>query len=357
MATTILSIVPELYSTKIAVSEDEKIIYHAEIIHDDNDLIKYDNIIEQIPLRIDSIIIQLRKDSVNIKTIEYVVAEGGLLRPCKPGVYTINKSMVGDLIEGIAGTDIINLGGLLAFTLANNLGIKSFVIDPASVDERSEMAAFTPHPSLRKKSLFHALIHKYLSRKYAEATKCDYKDLNIIFCHANERNVSVAAHKKGKVIDVNQAYMGYGPMGLCEIGTLPASDIIDLFFMKCYSKDEAIRLINTKGTALSFLETLSFKAISDAIMNKNKKAKLFLDAMAYQISKEIASHYVSLEGRIDVIILSGTLFSINSFTRNIMASITNIAPIFCYDKDYTFEALIDNALHAINSKTEIRTYI
>ena len=110
----------------------------------------------------------------------------------------------------------------------------------SSVDERSDLAAFSPHLSLKKKSLFHVMIHKYLSGKYAQSVKKNYDDLNIIFCHVSNRSVSVAAHKKGKTVDVNQAFMGFGPMGLCEIGTLPSSDIVDMIYKKCYSKNEIL---------------------------------------------------------------------------------------------------------------------
>lgn len=355
MKTTILSIVPELYSTKIAISENEKIIYESEIIHATDELVLCENTMEQIPLRRDAIMSQLRKDYVDVKSIHYIIAEGGLLRPCKSGVYSIDKKMVGDLIEGIAGDDVINLGGLLAFTIANNLGIQSFVVDPVSVDERSELAAFSPHISLRKKSLFHVMIHKYLSRKYAESLNKNYEDLNLIFCHVNERSVSVAAHKKGKVTDVNQEFMGCGPMGFCETGTLPSSDIVDMIYKKCYSKNEILNLIN-KGAAMSYLGTDSFDEITADFKDDNKKTKMFFEAMAYQIAKEIASHYVTLDGEIDAIILSGKIFSLNRFFKYLSKRIENLAKIECYPNDYTFEAMIYNVLKIVNGEMIVKRY-
>lgn len=357
MATRILSIYPKLYSTKMAVSDDNNIFYQYEIEHLNDDLILFENLMEQIPFRRDAIMNQLRKDNVNIKELQYVVAEGGLLRPCKSGVYVIDKNMVGDLLDGIAGEDVINLGGLLAFTIANSLRIKSLVVEPASIDERSELASFTTHPSLRKKSLFHALIHKYVARQYASSVKKNYDDLNIIFCHVSERSVSVAAHKKGKVVDVNQAYMGFGPMGFCEIGTLPISAITDMLFKKCYSKDEMLKLVNTKGTSFSYIGTDSLNKIISMFQNNDKKTKQMLEAMAYQISKEIVSHYVSLEGQIDAIILSGEIFSLNRFFKYISKRIEKLAPIVPYPKDYTFEALNFNVLQVVNKEMEIRTYV
>lgn len=357
MSVVILSIYPEIYSTKIAVSEDENIVYQSEIDHSKEDFISFENIMEQIQYRRDAITDRLHKDNVDIKLIQYVVAEGGLLRPCDEGVYHIDKSMVGDFIEGIGGEDIINIGGLLAFTIANTLRIKSFVVTPASLDERSEMAKFSSHPSLRKKSLFHAMINKYLCRRYANSVKKNYEDLNIIFCHVSDRNVSVAAHHKGRVVDVNQAYQGFGPMGFYEPGTVPVSDMVDMIFKKHYSKDEMLKLINRNATFFSYIGTNSCDEIINSLKNKNNKTKYILEAMAYQISKEISSHYVTLDCKIDTIILSGKIFSSNCFFKYLSERIESLAPIVSYPDDYTFEAMIYNVLRIVNGEIVIKKYV
>ena len=356
MSTVILSLYPEFYSTKIAVSEDKKIIYQSDINHSEEDFVLFDNIMEQMPYRRDAVMERLRKDNVDVKSIQYVVAEGGLLRPCESGVYAIDKVMVGDLLEGVAGEDIINIGGLLAYTIANTLRVKSYVVTPASLDERSDIVKFSPHPSIRKKSLFHAMINKYLSKEYAKSVNKNYEDINIIFCHVNDRNVSVAAHHKGRVIDVNQAYQGFGPMGFYESGTLPVSALVDMLFKKRYSKDEILKLVNINSTFFSYVGTNSYDEIMKSLNNKNAKVKQILDVMAYQIAKEIASHYVSLDGKIDAIILSGKIFSSNCFFKYLSKRIENLAKIVCYPEDYTFEAMIHNVLQVVDGKEMVKTY-
>ena len=165
MSTIILAISTEIFYTRIAVSKDDSIVYQKDINHTNEEFLQFEGITEQLPFRRDAIMNQLRQDSIDVKSIQYVVAEGGLLKPCESGVYDIDKNMVGDLIDGVGGDDVINMAGLLAFTIANMLRVRSLVVDPASVDERSELAAFFTHPITRRKSLFHALVHKYLSNK------------------------------------------------------------------------------------------------------------------------------------------------------------------------------------------------
>lgn len=355
MSTKILAISTEVCYTAIAISEDENIIYQYEIDHSKEDFLLLDNTIDQLPFRRDALMNQLRHDAVDVRSIQYVVAEGGLLKPCESGVYNIDKTMVGDLIDGVGGDDVMNLGGLLAFTIANILRVKSFVVDPASVDERSELASFSSHPVTRKKSLFHALVNKYVSNKYAKSINKNYDDLNIIFCHVGNRNVSVAAHKNGKVVDVNQAYMGFGPMGFFETGTLPVSNVLDLLLKKHYTKDEMLKLLNKDATFSAYVGTNSYDKIIEMSKNNNK-TKFILDVMAYQIAKEIASHYVTLDAKIDAVILSGKIFSNNRFFKYLSKQIENLAPVISYPKDYTFEALICNVLRIVNGEAPVKIY-
>ncbi len=355
MPTIILSISTEVFYTKIAISENENIVYQCDIDHSKEEFVMIDNVMEQLPFRRDAIMNRLHQDVVDIKSIQYVVAEGGLLKPCESGVYNIDKTMVGDLIDGVGGDDIINMGGLLAFTIANSLRIKSLVVDPASVDERSDLASFFSHPITRRKSLFHAMINKYLSKRYAQSVNKNYEDLNIVFCHVSDRNVSVAAHEKGRVVDVNQAYMGFGPMGFFETGTLPVSNVVDMLFKKYYTKEEMLKLINRNATFFSYLATNSCEEIMDSLKNNNK-TKHILEVMAYQMAKEIASHYVTLDGKIDVIILSGKIFGNKRFFKYLSKRIENLAPMVSYSEDYTLEALIYNVLQVVSGKKELKTY-
>ncbi|MBR5215237.1 MAG: butyrate kinase [Bacteroidales bacterium] len=354
MSTIILAIRTEVFYTSIALSKGENIVYQSDIDHSRDDFILMDEVVDQLPFRRDAIMNRLRQDAVDIKSIEYVVAEGGLLKPCESGVYEIDKIMVGDMIDGVGGDDVINMAGLLAFTIANTLRVKSLVVDPASVDERSEIASFFTHPITRKKSLFHALVHKYLSNKYARSLNKKYEDMNIIFCHVGDRNVSVAAHKKGLVVDVNQAYMGFGPMGFFETGTMPVSNVMDMLLKKHYTKEEMLKLVNRNATFNYYIHTNSCDEIMSS--HKDNRTDTILDVMSYQIAKEIASHYVTLEGKIDAIILSGKIFSDKRFFKYLSTRIEDIAPIASYPKDYTIEAMVYNVLQTVKGEKKVKTY-
>ena len=65
-------------------------------------------------------------------------------------------------------------------------------------------------PLLPRISIFHALNHKAVGRRYAANCDANYEDLNLIICHLGG-GISVAAHRKGRAVDVNNALDGEGP--------------------------------------------------------------------------------------------------------------------------------------------------
>lgn len=50
--------------------------------------------------------------------------------------------------------------------------------------------------------------------------------------------ISISAHHRGKVVDVNNALNGEGPFSPERAGTLPARQLVDLCFSGKYSYDE-----------------------------------------------------------------------------------------------------------------------
>lgn len=357
MSDTYLVVITDDSVTKIAVCESENIIYQCDIIHD-NDAVTVDMaMIEQMAVRRNAVLSQLKNDGVNLADIRYVIAEGGLLNPCVSGIYSINKPLVEDLLDGMNGVDVVNLGGLVAFGVANILGVKSFVVDPASIDERSDVARFVSHSALRKKSLFHAMIHKYLGYLYSLSIHSDYKKLNLVICHVDDKTVSVAAHKEGVVVDVNQAYLGYGAFGLQQSGTVPASNILSMVYFKHHTEQEIKDLLLHSGSFQYYLGTSSVDKISAMLRDGNKKARQIVDACAYQISKEIASCLIPLDGKIDAVLLSGKIFSVNRFFKYISKRIENMAPISVYVEDFRLKALIFNMMKYLNGDLKAIEYV
>jgi len=142
-------------------------------------------------------------------------------------VLVVNVVMIAVLNSGVQGKHASNLGGLIAADICRDLpDAKPYIADPVVVDELQDVARITGHPDIKRVSIFHALNQKATARTYAQSCGMNYEDLNLIIVHLGG-GISVGAHKKGRVIDVNNALDGDGPFSPERSGSLPIGALID----------------------------------------------------------------------------------------------------------------------------------
>ena len=171
----ILAINPGSTSTKIAIYKEEKEFYAETIIHHAWDLKEFKGIMDQYELRKNIIIKKLANRGINLENIDCIVGRGGLVKPIPSGIYTINEAMREDLRANLLGEHASNLGGLLAFDIADSLPkTKAFIADPVVVDELEYIARYSGHPSIQRRSIFHALNQKAVARTYAKDINSKY---------------------------------------------------------------------------------------------------------------------------------------------------------------------------------------
>lgn len=354
--TDLLIIYPEARETKIAVYRTTDPIFLRSIKHSEEELEKFDTIPDQKDYRKNLIISELERNGIDLLRVELVMSRGGMVKPVSQGVYQINEAMVRDLAIGVMGTHATNLGGILAFDIANELGVKAYMANPVVVDELSDVARITGHPLFKRKSIFHALNQKHVANKYAKSINKKYEDLNLIICHIGSSGISVGAHEKGRVVDVNQAFDGGGPFSVCRTGTLPVGQLIDLCFSGKYNETEIHDMTATKGGYHAYLGTSDIMEINQMLAEGNELALNVSYALSYQLSKEIASHYATLSGDIDAIILTGMIFDSERFLDNVKQRIGGMAPIALYPSVNDFEALATFGWQVRKNEVEIKEY-
>ena len=77
----ILVINPGSTSTKIAIYQQERVIFLKTIRHTPEELRKYKRITDQFEFRRDVIINELKGADVHVETIDAVIGRGGLVKP------------------------------------------------------------------------------------------------------------------------------------------------------------------------------------------------------------------------------------------------------------------------------------
>ncbi len=352
----ILAINPGSTSTKFGLYREDTLLFETTLRHSSEELGIYKSVSEQFSFRKEVILAELKLRNVNMSDIRVIVGRGGLLKPIESGIYEVNDAMKNDLIKAERGEHASNLGALIADNIASSLpDAKAYIVDPVVVDEMQEIARISGSPLLERKSIFHALNQKAIARHHAKAVGKRYEDLNLIVAHMGG-GISVGAHRKGKVVDVNNALDGDGPFSPERSGGLPAGQLVELCFSGKYTKQEIKAMITGKGGMVAYLGTNSFKDICEQSEGGNEYFTLIRRAASYQIAKEIGALAAVLEGEVDAIILTGGMAYQPSNTNDISRMISSFAPVFIYPGEDEIKALAYNGLLVLKGEIDAKVY-
>lgn len=352
----ILAINPGSTSTKIAVFDNNKQVFLKNIKHTSEEIDNFEKITDQYEFRKNIILSELKEANIDISSISIIVGRGGLIKPIESGVYEVNESMIEDLKVGVLGQHASNLGGLIANDIAKSLpNAKAFIADPVVVDELDELARISGHPNFKRVSIFHALNQKAISRTHAKAMSKAYEEMNLIVAHLGG-GISVGAHRKGRVVDVNQALDGEGPFSPERSGTLPCGALVEMCFGGKHTKEEIKKMITGKGGFVAYLGTNDAYQVEQKMLAGDKNAQLIHDAMGYQVAKEIGAMSTVLNGEVDAILLTGGIAYGKPFVDYVTEKVKHLAPVFVYPGEDEMRALAMNGLMVLKGEVIVREY-
>ena len=355
MAYKLLIINPGSTSTKIGVYEGEKEILEETLRHSAEEILKYDTIFDQLDFRKEVILKVLKEKGIDINELDAVVGRGGMLKPIEGGTYEVNEAMVEDLKIGVQGPHASNLGGILSNEIAKEIGKRAFIVDPVVVDEMEDVARLSGVPELPRKSKFHALNQKAVAKRYAKEHNTSYEDVNLIVVHMGG-GVSVGAHRKGRVIDVNNALDGDGPFSPERAGGVPSGELLEMCFSGKYSKEEVYKKLVGKGGFVAYANTNDARDLIKLSQEGDEKGSLIFNAFIYQIAKEIGSMAVVLDGEVDAIVLTGGSAYSDYVTNAINKKVKWIAPMVVYGGEDELLALAQGAIRVLDGVEEAKIY-
>lgn len=354
MGYKVLAINPGSTSTKVALYDEERPLLDLTLRHTTEELTRFTDIIDQLDWRRGLILSALREKSFDIKELSAVIGRGGLIRPIPAGVYEVNSRMRYDL-RNAQMKHACNLGGLLAAQIAHMAGVKAYIADPPVVDEMDDVARITGMPMCPRKSVFHALNQKATARLHCERTGLVYEESNLIVAHMGG-GISVGAHRQGKIVDVNNALDGDGPFAPDRAGSIPSSELIKVCFSGQYTREELLKYISSKGGMVAYLGTNSVMQVMERIEQGDQRAKKVLDALCYNVSKQIGAMAAALAGRVDGIILTGGIAYNEPDVNYIREHCAFIAPVTVYPGENELESLVANALVVLRGTIEPKVY-
>ncbi|PIS46983.1 MAG: butyrate kinase [Elusimicrobia bacterium CG08_land_8_20_14_0_20_51_18] len=368
----ILVINPGSTSDEVSFFKGRKLIFHKVVRYSLDDLKPFEKqkITAQFEMRKNLVIEALKENNISISEIQSVIGRGGVLRPIESGTYEVDDKMAEDLKNGSYGDHSSNLGGLIAKSVAEMCGGRAFIADPVVVDELDPLARYSGMPENPRVSILHALNQKRVARHAARQLGKPYEDCNLIVLHGGG-GISVGAHRKGRIVDVNNALDGEGPFTPQRSGGVPAGGLAKMCFSGKYTLDEIKLKIKGKGGLAAYTGTSDIVAIKkyvntgeivpgsglDTRLVSREKAKEVLLAMAYQISKEISSLAGVFEGKVDAIVMTGGIVYDDEYvTPEIRRRVQWIAPVIVYPGGDEMTALRLACESALKNPKKIKKY-
>lgn len=356
-------------TTKFAYYVDGETVLDDKIEHSVEELSKFKDVMEQDKMRTKAIMDALDKLGVKLEDIDIVMARGGLFTPCITGVYNVNDDMVEVLTSCRDGRHACNLSALIGREIAEEInkiradkGISprfgecvSYIADPPMADEMLPECHVGGIPEFPRTTLFHALNTRAIMRRYLRETGRKAEDTTAVICHMGG-GVTISLHKGGRVIDTSHGLGGDGPITPERAGCCPPYPLIDMCFSGKYTKEQIKRKLIGEGGAVAYFGTNDMRVIEQRAIEGREDYQLFLKAFVMTVAKYIAAMASVVDGKIDVIIMTGGVAYSKYITDAISKKVSFLGPIKVYPGENELGSLAENGYMILAGATKIRTY-
>ena len=353
-------------TTKFAVYKDGACILEEKLEHTVAELSRFADVMDQDQMRTDAIINALREKDIRLEDIDIVMCRGGLFTPCITGVYNVNADMREVLSTSREGNHACNLSALIGDNIANEINALrgkdgpfgpciAYVADPPMADEMLPECHVGGIPEFPRRTLFHALNTRAIMRRYLRDTGRKAEDTTAIICHMGG-GVTISTHRGGKVIDTSHGLGGDGPITPERAGCCPPYPLIDMCFSGKYTKQEIKKKLIGHGGAVAYFGTNDMREVVRHAKEGDEKYVVFMKAFVLNIAKYIVAQGAVVDGKVDVIILTGGVAYSKDITDAITRKVSWLAPVVVYPGENELASLAENGYIILAGETKIHTY-
>ncbi len=347
----ILVINPGSTSTKIAYFEGNTQQWKESIGHSAAELAPYETICDQMEMRSALVQKAMEDHGVKLSDLSCLAARGGTICPMQSGPYEVNEKMTEIIRTHPQDQHASILGALIAYDLAQKVGLKAYIYDAVTVDELLPVCHVTGLPEIRRVGQGHHLNMRAAALKYCKDAGIDYYSSTLLVAHLGG-GITASLQMNGRVADMSNDEDG--PFAPERAGCLPATPFADLCFSGKYTRDQVQKLLKGKGGLCAWLGTGDSREVEQMIADGNETAKLVYEAMALNVSKALARLTPLCKGKVDQIILTGGIAYSEYFTGMIKEQVEWIAPVTVIPGENEMQALADGALRVLRGEEEAR---
>ncbi|MDY0409335.1 hypothetical protein [Paracerasibacillus soli] len=137
-------------------------------------------------------------------------------------------------------------------------------------------------------------------------------------------------------------------------GGLPIKEVIPMCYE--YTQKEMTDLVRKRAGLVSYFGTNDARIVEERANNGDEKARLVLEAMAYQIAKTIGELATVLYGEVDGIILTGGLAHSKMITDLVKERTSFLAPVYFVPGEAELLALAKGARRVLRGEEEAQKF-
>lgn len=356
-------------STKLGYYVDGKVVFDTKLIHTAADVAKYKHVMDQDQLRRDAITSFLDQKGISLDDIDIVMARGGLFAPVITGIYKVNRDMRDVLLTCRDGTHACNLSAVIGDDIAeqvneyrkdNNLTApygqcSAYIADPPMADEMLPECRIGGIPEFPRRAFFHALNSRATVKQYLRDHGHKTNDVTAIVAHMGG-GITITLHRNGQVIDTNNGLGGDGPFTPERAGSCPAFALVEMCFSGKYTEAEVKKKLLGNGGAVAYFGTNDLGELLRRSHLGDKKCEVFMNAFSLNIAKYIASLATTVNGKVDVILLTGGAAYSKEICQAIQNRVKFIAPVEVYAGENELNSLAENGYTVLNGHPVIHRY-
>ena len=354
-------------STKVGYYVDGQPVCIRTLEHTAEEIGRDPDVLDQDRMRRDAVTTFLNEKGICLDQIDIVMARGGLFAPVVTGVYEVNEDMREVLLSGRDGIHACNLSAVIADDIAGMVnayrdatGIDvsrchAYIADPPMADEMLPECRVGGLPEFPRRAFLHALNSRATVRKYLYDHGRVRNDVTAIVAHMGG-GITVTLHRNGKVIDTNNGLGGDGPFTPERAGSCPAFPLIEMCFRSGMTEKEVKRKVLGKGGAVAFFGTNDLRELERRAAAGDTEVDIWLNAFGLNVAKYIASLATTVDGHIDVILLTGGIAKDSRIVSDIRRRTAFIAPVEVYAGENELDSLAENGYIILGGGAKIHRY-
>lgn len=356
-------------STKVGYYVDGKMIAKETLLHSGEETSRFKHVMDQEQMRRNAVMNFLHTKDVNLEELDIIMARGGLFAPVLTGIYKVNRAMRDVLLTCRDGIHACNLSAIIADDIAEKVneirqekGItpefglcRAYIADAPMADEMLPECRIGGIPELPRRAFFHDLNSRAAIKKYLRDKGLEENNITAIVAHLGG-GITTTLHHHGRVIDTNNGLGGEGPFTPERAGTCPAFPLVEMCFSGKYTEAEIKRKLLGNGGAMAYFGTNDLGEIISRAKQGDRKCEIFMKAFCLNIAKYIASIATTVDGKVDVIILTGGAAYSKDITEDIERRVRFIAPVEVIPGEYELESLVENGYNILAGNAKIHLY-